>query len=92
MAAPASNRKPADRLAELREQIRILKNEEKHLREGFISGGLSREGDDHIVSVEVKPNERVELAEMRKHVDESIWKPFVIERPVTYVNVRKRAT
>src|SRR5258707_3393488 len=81
----ASNRKPADHLHELREQMRILKAEEKQLRERFISGDLPRDGDDYTVTVDVKPNERIDLEQMRQHVPESIWKPFLIEKPVVYV-------
>ena len=38
MAPTPTNRKPADRLAELRQQIAALKADEEQLRAGFISG------------------------------------------------------
>jgi hypothetical protein len=44
--ASSTNRKPADRLSDLREQIRALEAEEEALRQGFVSGDLPLEGDD----------------------------------------------
>jgi hypothetical protein len=43
--APTTNRKPADRLAEIRERIRTLEAEEATLRAGFIAGEFSLEGE-----------------------------------------------
>ena len=51
------SRKPADRLADLREEIKALEAEEESLRQGFIAGTLSLEGDDFTVVVETKINE-----------------------------------
>jgi hypothetical protein len=90
MTDAPSNRRPADQLADLRRRISDLKDQEKELRAGFISGALDPVGDDVVVTIEVKPNQRIDLDLMREH-DESIWKPFLIEKPITYVNCRKRA-
>ena len=87
-----TNRKAADRLAELREQIKILEVEEKKLREGFISGDLPLEGDDCTVVVETKVNERIDLGAMREHVPEKVWKPFLISKPTAYVKAERKRT
>jgi uncharacterized protein (UPF0548 family) len=85
-----TNRKPADRLFELREQIRVLKAEEEELREGFIAGDLPLEGDEHVVSVEVKINERIDARAMRQNVDESIWAPYLISTPSSYIKTERK--
>jgi hypothetical protein len=86
------NRKPADQLHDVRQRINELRDQEQELRRGFIAGALDPAGDDYTVIVETKITERVDLDAMRQHVPESVWRPFVIERATTYVNVRKRAT
>src|ERR1700745_3654157 len=76
MTGIQTNHHPADRLADIREQIRILKAEEEELREGFIAGDLDLDGarDDYTVVVEQKVNERIDLRRMREHVPESVWR------------------
>jgi hypothetical protein len=84
--------KPADRLRELREQIRTLKAEESTIRQGLIDGSLDAEGDDHRAVVTVVENERIDLATMRQHVDDSIWPPFAISTPTIYVKTERKLT
>jgi hypothetical protein len=88
---PASNRKAADQLHDLRQRINALRDREQELRRGLIAGDLPLEGDDYAVIIETKLTERVDLDAMRERVAESVWRPFVIEKSTTYVNVRKRA-
>jgi hypothetical protein len=85
-----TNRKPADRLADIREQLHVLKAEELALREGFINGTLPLTGDEHTVVVETKINERIDLKAMRERVPESVWRPFVISTTANRVTVQKR--
>lgn len=85
MTGSIPNRRPADRLAELRTQIAALKAEENALREGFIAGDLPLEGDEHVAVVEQKVNERIDLKAMRQNVDASIWSPYltvIVDAPV----------
>jgi hypothetical protein len=81
--------KPADRLAELRDQMRLLKDEEQQLREAFIAGA-DPVGDDYTVTVDRKTIERVDLDAMRQHIAEEVWKPFLVSKEITYVNCRRR--
>ena len=86
-----TNRKPADRLADLRERIKALEVEEAQLRDGFISGELPPQGDEHTVVIEHKTNQRVDLRAMRQNVAQEVWAPFLIESEAVYVTVRRRA-
>jgi hypothetical protein len=88
--AGLSNSKPADRLADIRAQIAVLRVEEAALRAGFISGELSLEGNDHVVAVERKQHQRIDGPALRKNVDEEVWAPFVITAATDYVTVRKK--
>jgi hypothetical protein len=83
--------KPADRLHDIREQLHALKAEEAVLREGFINGTLPLTGDEHIVVVETKVNERLDLKAMRQHVAEAIWRPFVISTAASRVSVKPKS-
>jgi hypothetical protein len=87
---PASNRKAPDRLAALRARIAALKVEEEILRQGFITGELDPVGDEYVVTVETKVNERIYLQSMRENLPEEVWRPFLVEKPVTYVNVKRK--
>jgi hypothetical protein len=85
-----TNRAAADRLADVRQKIAELKAEEAALRQGFINGTLDPQGDDHMVVVETKTNERLDLKRMRETVDTSIWSPYLIQKQTAYVTLRKR--
>jgi hypothetical protein len=82
MTGTPSNRKPADRLADIREQIRVLEAEEELLRQGFIAGTLDQQGDEYTVAVGSKVNERIAYLKNRKpptlrtsRVFKSKWSP-----------------
>jgi hypothetical protein len=85
-----TNRKPADRLADIREQLHILKAEEAVLREGFINGTLPLTGDENTVTVDTRTIERLDLRKMRELVPESVWRPFVVSTAASRVSVRKK--
>jgi hypothetical protein len=84
------NRHPADRLADIRAEIAVLREQEERLRQGFISGELSLEGDDHIVMVECKEHLKIDGPALRKHVDETVWRPFAVIATTNYVTARKK--
>jgi hypothetical protein len=90
MTVTETNRKPADRLADIREQLHVLKAEEESLRQGFIAGTLPPDGDENIVVVERKISERLDLRALRKRVPESVWAPFLISTATSRVTLRKR--
>lgn len=84
------NRKSADELADIRAQIKVLEAREEELREGFILGNLDPDGDDHVVVVETKVNERIDGRSMRQNVNEAIWRPYLISTPVTHVKTERK--
>ena len=86
-----TNRKPADALADIRAAISELKAEEATLRQGFISGMLPLDGDEHTVTVTTNTIERIDLKTMRQHVAEAIWAPFVISKLTPYVRAWPKA-
>jgi hypothetical protein len=85
MTGSIPNRKPADRLADIRAQIAALREEESALREGFIAGVLDREGAEHVVNVVRKENIRLDVPALRKHVNEGVWTPFATNTTTDYV-------
>jgi hypothetical protein len=90
MTATTTNRKAADALADLRERIKGLRDQEAELRRAFIAGA-DPIGDDHVVVVETKTNERIDLDQMREHVDEEVWRPYVVSKETVYVSVKRKA-
>jgi hypothetical protein len=61
-----------------------------NLRQGFIAGALDAVGDNFVVIVERKVNTRIDGRAMREQVAESVWRPYLVEKAVDYVNVRRR--
>ena len=55
-----------------------------------LPGELDPVGDDHVVVVETKTNERINLAAMRERVAESVWKPFLISTSTSYVKTERK--
>jgi hypothetical protein len=90
MTGTPSNRRPADRLAEIRQQLAVLKAEEALLRAGLISGTLPLAGYDYSVEIEEKINERIDSRALRQNVPETICKPFLIATPTVRVAVKRK--
>jgi hypothetical protein len=86
-----TNRRAADRLAEIREELRTLKAEEESLRQGFIDGTLDADGDDVTVTVETKTTERIDLKAMRASIAAEIWRPYLVEKETVYVKVTRKS-
>lgn len=87
--AMKTNLAPADRLAKVREDIRILKAEEDELREGFISGGLNPIGDEHVVVVDTTLGERIDTQALKREWGMAMLRPFVFKTETTYVKLKK---
>jgi hypothetical protein len=64
--------------------------EEELLRRGFISGDLDLAGDDYVVIVEAKVNERLNLRAMREREPAHVWQPYVIAAPSVYVRTARK--
>jgi hypothetical protein len=79
------NRKPADRLAEIREEVRRLQEEEAELRHGFITGDLDLIGDDYRVIVSSGAKERIDTRALRRDFKPSVLRPYLKSTTVTFV-------
>ena len=51
---------------------------------------LPLEGDDYTVVIETKVNARIDSRAMRRHVDERIWRPYLIATPTVYVRTERK--
>lgn len=84
------NRKAADRLADIREQIRELEEEEYILRHEFIEGGHSLVGDEYQVVITIADSERVDTKAIRRVLSPKELKPYLKKVSTTYVRTEKR--
>jgi hypothetical protein len=80
-----SNRKPADRLAEIREQIRALEVEEAELRQSFLDGEHDLVGDDHQVIITASVMERIDVKSLRRDFNPSALRPYLKTTNTTFV-------
>ncbi len=89
--ATKTNLAPADRLAKVRDEIRILKAEEDELRSGFIDGELDAVGDEHVVVITTSRSERIDTQALKREWGMAKLRPFVTESETTFVKLKKRA-
>lgn len=75
---PKSNRKPADELADIREQIRELGARESELRAKMIAGECSLVGDEF------------DVARIRKELGTQFLRPFLKRVDVVCVKLKER--
>jgi hypothetical protein len=87
--ATARNRHPADELADIREQIRQLRQREAELRGTLLGGRHDLVGDDYIVAVYDRLQRRIDLAAARQHFGEQL-KPFEVEKQITLLMCRPK--
>lgn len=81
------NRHPADQLADLRGQIKALKQQEKLLRDQFATGSLSCSGQTHAVEIRVS-NSRVFMHDkLPEHIlnDPQFWRTRTVKTVVSRV-------
>lgn len=88
-AVPASNRKPADELADIRERIRELKTREDTLRVRLINGACSLTGDDYKVTVAKVKGEKLDTTKLKKELGLKFLRPFLRETETTFVRLKK---
>jgi hypothetical protein len=85
-----TNLHPADELADVRAQIRVLEERETLLREELLSGRCGLEGDDHVARLVRRRGGWVSLKTARRALG-AILDPFIIKRTVTMVMVAAKA-
>ena len=87
---PVTNRHPVDRLADVREAIRMLKDEEEALRNTILETGCLV-GDQYEASVVESATERVDTTALRKAWGDDKLRPYLRSSTVRTVKVRERA-
>lgn len=86
----ATNRHPVDRLADVREAIRMLKDEEDALRQTIFAGACGLVGDQHEASVTESTTERLDAVALRKAWGDDKLRPYLKPSTVRTVKVRER--
>jgi hypothetical protein len=85
-----TNRHPADRLADVRSQIKKLEETEAQLREELIASPQNRRGDEWIAKIIQQDSGRYDLAAIVKHYGTAALEPFKSNRSITYVKLKPK--
>jgi hypothetical protein len=90
---PNSNRHPADQIADIRQQIKVLKEQETELRERLINAsGLDRVGDDWIAKVSEQKRHSLDQKALKNHFGAHALQPFMRESVATVLKLIDRHT
>jgi hypothetical protein len=87
------NRHPVDQLADIRAEIKVLKQREETLRaEVLVASPDDRVGDEHEAMVCETMVERVDLELMKRELGLLFLRPFLREQVVTTVRLKPKQT
>lgn len=89
-ALGGENRHPADRLADLRQQIGDLQAEADNLRAYLMKHPEDRVGDEHLASVGSYERRHVDWAGLERKVGTEVLQRFTTLKPVSVVRLRER--
>jgi hypothetical protein len=84
-----TNRKPADELAWLRQQIRDLQEREDYIKRMIVSGDMSPEGDEHFVIVEDRTQNRLDREKIKARLGKDL-SAFMTLRTYSICKVKER--
>ena len=85
------NRHPADRLADVRQDIKRLEEEEQRLRSYLLEHPNDRTGMEHIASIGEQRRSRVDLKALADEVGHSIVQRFTHYTHCRLVRLRERS-
>jgi len=85
------NRHPADRLADVRSEIKRLGAEEERLRAYLLEHPQDRTGEEHIAVVGSQSRKRVDLKGLADEVGASILQRFTTFGTAMIVRLRERS-
>ena len=85
-----SNRHPADRLADVRSEIKRLEAEEEKLRAYLLEHSCDRVGEEHIAVIGSQSCKRVDLKALADEVGGSILQRFTTFRSAMIVRLQQR--
>jgi hypothetical protein len=86
-----SNRHQVDELAEVRREIRILREREAKLRAQLLAGECGLIGVDYLARIVTQHQVRLDAQSLRKHYGAAALKPFTTERTVKQIWLGQRA-
>ena len=84
------NRHPADRLADVRSEIKQLEAEERDLRAYLLEHPEDRAGQEHVAIVGSQSRKRVDLKGLTDEVGASILQRFTSFRSAMIVRLQQR--
>jgi hypothetical protein len=84
------NRHPADRLAEVRSEIKRLEAEEVELRAYLLEHPHDRIGEEHIAVVGSQSHKRVDLKDLADEIGASLLQRFTTFRSAMIVRLQQR--
>jgi hypothetical protein len=85
-----NNRHPADRLADVRSQIKVLQAEEAGLRDHLIQHPLDRIGVEHVAVLKTQSRKRVDIKALRREVGDEIVQRHSDVCEVVQLRLRER--
>jgi hypothetical protein len=85
------NRHPADRLADVRSEIKRLEAEEAELRIYLLAHPNDREGDDYVVSIASQSRKKVDLKRLADEIGASLLQRFTSYTSFLAVRLRERS-
>jgi hypothetical protein len=86
------NRHPADRLADVRSELKRLKAEEVELRAYLLEHPSDRTGQEHVAVIGSQSRKRVDLRALADEVGASIVARFTSFRSAMTVRLQQRAS
>jgi len=86
----SSNRHPADRLADVRSELRRLEAEEEQLRAYLLEHPQDRIGAEHVATIGEQQRKRVDLKALADEVGASILARFTSFKSAMIVRLRER--
>jgi hypothetical protein len=85
-----SNRAPPDELADVREQIKALKQREEVLRAVLINGECGLVGDEYEAVVTRSKSERIDAAPIKRELGLVFLCPFLATTELIVVKTKRR--
>jgi hypothetical protein len=85
------NRHPADRLADIRSEIKRLEAEEEKLRTYLLEHPNDRIGEEHIAVIGSQSRKRVDLKDLADEIGASLLQRFTSFRSAMVVRLQQRA-
>ena len=85
------NRHPADRLADVRSEIKRLEAEEERLRSYLLEHPQDRTGEGHVATVGSQNRKRVDLKGLADEIGASVMARFTSFRAALIVRLQQRS-